>query len=274
MPVAPGAFNGSGNLHGGAIATLVDVASGSAAARAGTFRPGENTLVTADLHVRYLGRPKGTVVRAEARVMRAGRQLIVVECRVADDLGNLIAFADFAGMIVPLRQPLRGRGRAPPATRTSPTCSASIRASLTGPRQVWYVRPPFQNNRERAMEIFHRVGLSGAFRIAHVIVAMMWMGLLWFFNFVQTPAYAEMEAGSRNDAFDKLTWRALWWFRWSAAATVLFGLLIIAIAPKGTLRQGLLGPQRRRARRSRSASCSASRCSSTCGSSSGRTSRS
>ncbi|HET9728265.1 MAG TPA: PaaI family thioesterase [Acidimicrobiia bacterium] len=107
MPVAPGAFNGSGNLHGGAIATLVDVASGSAAARAGTFRPGENTLVTADLHVRYLGRPKGAVVRAEARVMRAGRQLIVVECRVADDLDNVIAFADFSAMIVPLRQPLR-----------------------------------------------------------------------------------------------------------------------------------------------------------------------
>jgi len=112
MPVASGAFNGSGNLHGGAIATMIDVASGSAAARAGTFRPGENTLVTADLHVRYLGRPKGAVVRAEARVMRAGRQLIVVECRVADDLGNLIAFADFAGMIVPLRQPLAKDGAA------------------------------------------------------------------------------------------------------------------------------------------------------------------
>lgn len=112
MPVAPGAFNGSGNLHGGAIASLVDVASGSAAARAGTFKPGENTLVTADLHVRYLGRPKGTMVRAVARVMRAGRQLIVVECHVADDLGNLIAFADFAGMIVPLRQPLEGDGKA------------------------------------------------------------------------------------------------------------------------------------------------------------------
>jgi len=84
------------------------------------------------------------------------------------------------------------------------------------------------------MEIFHRVGLSEAFRISHVIVAVMWMGLLWYFNFVQTPAFAEMEASSRNDAFDKLTWRALWWFRWSAAATVVFGLLIIAIAPKGT----------------------------------------
>jgi uncharacterized protein (TIGR00369 family) len=112
MPVASGAFNGSGNLHGGAIATLIDVASGSTAARAGTFRPGENTLVTADLHVRYLGRPKGNVVRATAQVMRAGRQLIVVECRVADDLGHIIAFADFAGMIVPLRQPLAPEGAA------------------------------------------------------------------------------------------------------------------------------------------------------------------
>ncbi len=37
------------------------------------------------------------------------------------------------------------------------------------------------------MEIFSRVGAQGAFTIAHVIVAMMWMGLLWFFNFVQTP---------------------------------------------------------------------------------------
>jgi uncharacterized protein (TIGR00369 family) len=107
MPVAPGAFNASGNLHGGAIATLVDVAAGSAAARTGGFKPGENTLVTADLHVRYLGRPKGEVVRAEARVMRAGRQLIVVEVRVADELGNTIAFADFSAMLVPLRQPLR-----------------------------------------------------------------------------------------------------------------------------------------------------------------------
>jgi uncharacterized protein (TIGR00369 family) len=107
MPVAPGAFNGSGNLHGGAIATLVDVASGSAAARAGQFRPGENTLVTADLHVRYLGRPKGEIVRADARVMKAGRQLIVVECRVTDELGNTIAFADFAAIVVPLRQALR-----------------------------------------------------------------------------------------------------------------------------------------------------------------------
>jgi uncharacterized membrane protein len=79
------------------------------------------------------------------------------------------------------------------------------------------------------MEIFRKAGLEGAVLIAHVIVGIMWMGLLWFFNFVQTPAYAEMDGAARNNAFDKLTWRALWWFRWAAAATVAFGLLVIAI---------------------------------------------
>ena len=77
------------------------------------------------------------------------------------------------------------------------------------------------------MEIFSKDGLWGAFVAAHVIVAVMWMGLLWFFNFVQTPAYAEMEPAARNNAFDKLTWRALWWFRWAAMATVVMGMLII-----------------------------------------------
>lgn len=79
------------------------------------------------------------------------------------------------------------------------------------------------------MEIFHKYGLAGGMRIAHVMFAVMWMGLLWFFNFVQTPAYAEMEPGARNNAFDKLTWRALWWFRWAAMFTVGSGLLILGI---------------------------------------------
>ena len=79
------------------------------------------------------------------------------------------------------------------------------------------------------MWLFDQNGFDNALRISHVIVAVMWMGLLWFFNFVQVPAYAEMDAAARNNALDKLTWRALWWFRWAAAATVVFGILIIAV---------------------------------------------
>jgi uncharacterized protein (TIGR00369 family) len=107
MPVTEAAFNQSGNLHGGAIATQIDVAAGTMAARAANFIPGVNTVVTADLHVRYLGRPKGDTIRAEARPMRVGRQLVIIECRVLDDRDNLIAFADFASMLVPKREPLK-----------------------------------------------------------------------------------------------------------------------------------------------------------------------
>ena len=107
MPVRPAAFNVSGNLHGGALATLVDVAGGSCAARASGFDPLTQSLVTADLHVRYLGRPKGDIVRAEARVMRAGRMLIVVEIRVLDPFDNVIACGDFSSMVVPRREPLQ-----------------------------------------------------------------------------------------------------------------------------------------------------------------------
>jgi uncharacterized protein (TIGR00369 family) len=107
MPIRPQAFNSTGNLHGGAIATLIDVAAGTAAARGSGFEPGRQSLVTADLHVRYLGRPHGDVVYARAQVVKAGRQLIVVDCRVTDVEDRVIATADFSMMIVPLRKPLR-----------------------------------------------------------------------------------------------------------------------------------------------------------------------
>jgi uncharacterized protein (TIGR00369 family) len=112
MPVREEAFNSTANLHGGAIATLIDVAAGTAAARGSGFEQGKQSLVTADLHVRYLGRPHGDVVFARAEVLKAGRQLVIVECRVTDAEERIIASADFSMMIVPLRSPLRPVARA------------------------------------------------------------------------------------------------------------------------------------------------------------------
>ena len=76
---------------------------------------------------------------------------------------------------------------------------------------------------------------GGAFlsRWAHVVVGITWIGLLYYFNFVQVPAFAEMEPAARNNAMDKLTWRALWWFRWSAVLTVLTGLSILVFENNG-----------------------------------------
>jgi uncharacterized protein (TIGR00369 family) len=115
MPVREQAFNSVGNLHGGAIATLIDVAAGTAAAVGSGFQPGKQSLVTADLHVRYLGRPHGDIVYARAEVLKAGRQLIVVSCAVTDGEERLIASADFSMMIVALRPPLRPTAGAVPA---------------------------------------------------------------------------------------------------------------------------------------------------------------
>lgn len=106
MPVRPQAFGFTANLHGGAIATMVDLACALAAARATDFDPMVESLVTADMHVRYLGTPRTDTVVARAEIVRIGRQLIVVGCTVCDTDDKLIASADFAMMRVPLRGPL------------------------------------------------------------------------------------------------------------------------------------------------------------------------
>jgi uncharacterized membrane protein len=77
------------------------------------------------------------------------------------------------------------------------------------------------------VNIISRSGGAFAARWGHVVVGITWIGLLYYFNFVQVPAFAEMEAAARNNAIDKLASRALWWFRWAAVATVITGLMIL-----------------------------------------------
>jgi uncharacterized membrane protein len=75
--------------------------------------------------------------------------------------------------------------------------------------------------------------LSFLVRYAHVIAGVTWIGLLYFFNFVQVPAYAELSDGARSEALRKLTFRALWWFRWAALLTFLFGVVLLTIQGDG-----------------------------------------
>ena len=63
----------------------------------------------------------------------------------------------------------------------------------------------------------------GSLRWVHVIAGITWIGLLYYFNFVQTPSFPKMEGGSRRDAFVNLVPTALWWFRWAAMFTFLGG---------------------------------------------------
>jgi uncharacterized membrane protein len=66
-------------------------------------------------------------------------------------------------------------------------------------------------------------------RWGHFLFGITWIGLLYYFNFVQTPFFGETEAGVRSGAVQKLVPRALWWFRWGAMGTVVFGLAYLLI---------------------------------------------
>ena len=78
------------------------------------------------------------------------------------------------------------------------------------------------------MEIFTQEGYGFLARWAHFLAGITWIGILYYFNFVQVPAFAEMEAGARSEVLRKISFRALWWFRWGAVLTLLSGLTIIA----------------------------------------------
>ncbi len=65
------------------------------------------------------------------------------------------------------------------------------------------------------------------FRWGHVLFGITWIGLLYYFNFVQGSYFAEADAGAKADATQKLVPRALWWFRWGAMFTFLTGLYLL-----------------------------------------------
>ena len=83
------------------------------------------------------------------------------------------------------------------------------------------------------MAIFEEIGIEMLARYGHIISGITWIGLLYYFNFVQTPAFAAFEAGARTDATAKLVPRAIWWFRWAAMSTLAFGLLLYVLYSMG-----------------------------------------
>ncbi len=66
-------------------------------------------------------------------------------------------------------------------------------------------------------------------RWIHFGAGITWIGLLYYFNFVQIPYFGETKTGLGTGEFRKLVDRALWWFRWGAMLTFLSGIAIIGI---------------------------------------------
>ena len=64
-------------------------------------------------------------------------------------------------------------------------------------------------------------------RWTHFLAGIVWIGLLYYFNFVQVPFLAKASDATKKEVTTQLLPRALWWFRWGAMVTFIAGLLML-----------------------------------------------
>lgn len=64
------------------------------------------------------------------------------------------------------------------------------------------------------------------FRWLHVLAGVMWIGLLWYFNFVQIPNMPNIPDEQKPAIGKVIAPAALWWFRWAAMATLITGIIL------------------------------------------------
>jgi uncharacterized membrane protein len=80
------------------------------------------------------------------------------------------------------------------------------------------------------LALFTHEGLVMVLRWIHFMSGVAWIGMLYYFNFVQGAFLNEVDAPVKNNTLAKLAPKALWWFRWGAMGTFLSGLAMLAIA--------------------------------------------
>jgi len=66
-------------------------------------------------------------------------------------------------------------------------------------------------------------------RWLHVMAGITWIGLLYFFNFVNVPLQGALDDAAKKGVNPKLMPRAIWWFRWGAMLTFLAGLILFVM---------------------------------------------
>ncbi|GIW42273.1 MAG: hypothetical protein KatS3mg076_2850 [Candidatus Binatia bacterium] len=71
--------------------------------------------------------------------------------------------------------------------------------------------------------------LESLFRWIHVVAGILWIGLLYFFNWVNSAFAPTMDADTRKKVVPELMPRALYWFRWGAAFTWVTGVLLLIL---------------------------------------------
>jgi len=65
------------------------------------------------------------------------------------------------------------------------------------------------------------------FRAFHILFGIAWIGLLYYFNFIQGEYVKVANPDAKADVFKKLAPNALWWFRWAALFTFLTGVILL-----------------------------------------------
>ncbi len=73
---------------------------------------------------------------------------------------------------------------------------------------------------------FDNLFWSWLFRYLHVLAGIMWIGLLWYLNFVQIPSMPKISDEQKPAITKVIAPAVLFWFRWSALATIITGLIV------------------------------------------------
>ena len=76
---------------------------------------------------------------------------------------------------------------------------------------------------------FDRIFYSWLFRYLHVIAGIMWVGLLWYLNFVQIPSMPKIPDEQKPAVSKVIAPAVLFWFRWAALATIITGLVVATL---------------------------------------------
>ena len=76
---------------------------------------------------------------------------------------------------------------------------------------------------------FDRIFWSWVARYTHVLVGIMWIGLLWYFNFVQIPNMAKIPDEQKPAIGKVIAPAALFYFRWAAALTIISGFILAGL---------------------------------------------
>tara|TARA_B100001057_G_scaffold32987_1_gene29968 strand:- start:814 stop:1416 length:603 start_codon:yes stop_codon:yes gene_type:complete len=74
--------------------------------------------------------------------------------------------------------------------------------------------------------VFDQYFFSWLFRFIHVLVGIMWIGLLWYLNFVQIPSMPNIPDEQKPAITKVIAPKVLFWFRWAALATIVSGLIV------------------------------------------------